>query len=185
MAGIDYRSLYEKEYVGSWNLDKGDWTLTIKAVKGGELHNPGTKKKTKKPVCMFEETPLMLACNATNGKTIATMYGRYIEQWRGKKITLYKAVTRNPDGSGDVDCVRVRPSVAEPNPAQAGSTDAPPSSEPVAGSPIDTTPILRAFGTLGYDRPQVEELMGLPLDQWTAETVKEARDVFRARKAEL
>ena len=53
---------------------------------------------------------------------------------------------------------------------------------PVAAGPaIDTTAILRAFGTLGYDLPQVEELAGLPLAAWTAETVNELRDIYKAR----
>ena len=50
-----------------------------------------------------------------------------------------------------------------------------------AGPAIDTTPILRAFGTLGYDLPQVEELAGLPLAEWTAETANELRDIYKAR----
>ena len=69
--------------------------------------------------------------------------------------------------------------------AQAAQAPVMPLSEvraPDAAGPIDTTPILRAFGTLGIDRPQVEELMGLPIDQWTAETVEEARAVYKARK---
>ena len=69
------------------------------------------------------------------------------------------------------------------NPAQARITESPPFSEPAAG-PIDTTPILRAFGALGYDMAQVEDLFGLPLAQWTAETVREARDVYKARAAQ-
>ena len=68
------------------------------------------------------------------------------------------------------------------NQAQADSTaGAPLPPEPGAG-PIDTTAILRAFGTIGIDKIHVEELMGLPIEKWTAKTVKEARDVYRARK---
>ena len=69
--------------------------------------------------------------------------------------------------------------------AQAAQAPVMPLSEghaPVAAGPvIDTKPILRAFGTLGYDLPQVEELAGLPLAAWTAETVNELRDIYKAR----
>jgi hypothetical protein len=51
------------------------------------------------------------ALNATNGKTIASLYGNIVEAWSGKKITLYKSMTRSPQGDGDVECIRVRPTV--------------------------------------------------------------------------
>jgi hypothetical protein len=49
------------------------------------------------------------ALNSTNGKTIAALYGNHVEKWAGKKITLYKSMTRNPQGDGEVECIRVRP----------------------------------------------------------------------------
>ena len=53
--------------------------------------------------------------------------------------------------------------------------------KPDAAGPVDTTPILRAFGKLGIDAPELEEIMGLPIAKWTAETVAEARDVYKSR----
>ena len=69
--------------------------------------------------------------------------------------------------------------------ASTGTSDAPLvlGSPPVAAGPVDTTPILRAFGKLGMDAPQVEELAGLPVAQWTAETVEELRAIYKARSA--
>ncbi len=29
----------------------------------------------------------------------------------GKRITLYKSTTRNPNGDGEVECIRVRPQI--------------------------------------------------------------------------
>ena len=81
----------------------------------------------------------------------------------------------------------VKPITKSNSPAQAqsGTSGAPLAlgSEPVAGEPVDTTAILRAFGKLGMDAPQVEELAGLPIAQWTAETVNELRDIYKARSA--
>ena len=108
----DYRSLYDKEYIGAWDLKEKDVTVTIASVKGGNLVSVGGRK-SKKPVIYMSGTEKGFAVNATNGKAIKGMYGPYIEDWVGKKITLYKAMTRSPDGEGEVECIRVRPQIPE------------------------------------------------------------------------
>ena len=129
--GTDYRALYGKDYVGAWDIPDGkDVTLTITAVKGGELTSVGGRK-SKKPLLSFKGTEKKLAVNSTNGKTIASMYGKFIEDWVGKKIAIYKSTTRSPEGDGEVDCVRVRPRV----PAGAGTS--PSSSEPGLQPPAE------------------------------------------------
>ena len=81
-------------------------------MKGGELTSVGGRK-SKKPIVFMAHTEKGFALNATNGKTIASLYGNFTEKWVGKQITLYKSMTRSPDGSGDVECIRVRPTVPE------------------------------------------------------------------------
>lgn len=108
----DYRSLYDKDYIGAWDLKDKDVTVTITKVKGGELVGLGGRK-SKKPIIFMRGTEKGFAINATNGKTIATMYGNHVEVWVGKRITLYKSSTRNPNGEGDVECIRVRPKIPE------------------------------------------------------------------------
>lgn len=108
--GTDYRSLYGKEWIGSWDIQDKDVTVTITAVTGGELTSVGGRK-SKKPVISMRGTDKKLALNATNGKAIARMYGNLVEAWIGKRITLYKSTTRSPDGEGEVECVRVRPQI--------------------------------------------------------------------------
>ena len=141
--GTDYRTLYEKEYLGAWNLDDGDKTLTITRVIGGTLTRPGGKQ-SKKPVCYFRETPKGLAVNPTNGKTIAGMYGNAIENWVGKRITLFRSMTRNPEGGGEVECIRVRPqipaSTAAPPPAGWSETD---TGKPTSESPQPSRKVLQ------------------------------------------
>ena len=104
----DYRSLYGKEWLGSWDLQDKDVTVTIVSCTGGELTSQGGRK-SKKPVLTIKGTEKKLALNATNGKTIAALYGKHVEGWAGKRITLYKSMTRSPDGGDDVECVRIRP----------------------------------------------------------------------------
>ena len=103
-------------------LTKGvnrDTIVTITKVLGGNIVGQGGRK-TKKPVIYMKGTEKGFAVNSTNGKAIATMYGPAIENWLGKRISLYKSTTRNPNGDGEVDCIRVRPQVP---PAKTGTTE--------------------------------------------------------------
>lgn len=120
MQGTDYRSLYDKDYIGAWDLKDKDVVVTITKVVGGNLVGQGGRK-TKKPIVFMRGTEKGFAINATNGKTIAGMYGTIVENWVGKKIALYKSTTRNPNGDGDVECIRVRP-----KPPGAGADEAAP-----------------------------------------------------------
>jgi len=108
----DYRSYYDKDFLGAWDITGPDLVLTIKQCKGGELTAPGGKK-SKKPVVYFNEIAKGFALNSTNGKAIAKMYGNYVEDWKGGKIALYKSTTRNPQDGGEIDCLRVRPEPPE------------------------------------------------------------------------
>jgi hypothetical protein len=105
----DYRSMFSKPYVGAWDLEGKEVTVTITEVKAGSLVMNG--KTDKKPIVHFKESDKGLVCNATNGKTIAGLYGTKTEAWIGKKITLYASTTSV--GGETKDCVRVRNVVPE------------------------------------------------------------------------
>lgn len=129
----DYRSLYDKDYIGAWDLkDDRDVVVTITKVIGGSLVGQGGRK-AKKPVIYMRGTEKGLALNATNGKTIAALYGPHIEKWVGKKIALYKSTTRNPNGDGEVECIRVRPKA----PAEKAASADTPAEEPKAETAVD------------------------------------------------
>ena len=103
----DYRTMFDSDYVASWDLN-GDVTVTIEKVEAGEVQNREGGKQ-RKPVIHFTEAKKPLVGNKTNCKTIAAMYGKKTEDWKGKKITLYATTC---EGFGDVlDCIRVRPEV--------------------------------------------------------------------------
>lgn len=110
MSSDDYRSMYGGKYVGAWDLEgKGEVTLTIAKVAGEELANRGGKDK--RPVVTFVETPKLLVLNKGNGACIASMYGKKVTAWVGKRITIYATTTQFGDKT--VDAIRVRP-VAPP-----------------------------------------------------------------------
>ena len=140
----DYRSLYDKDFIGAWDLEQGDLTVTIKKCTGGTLTAPGGKK-SKKPVIYMTHTEKGFALNATNGKTVAAMYGKYVEAWVGKRITLYKSMTRF-GADENIECIRVRPNMpddeAKPATAQAVTAEAslPPGGEASGPAAAATQP---------------------------------------------
>lgn len=109
----DYRSMYDKQFMGAWDLPDGrDAVVTITRVEAGKVSN-GTKSDRKPLVFIAgrdgKERPKPIVLNATNGKTIASLYSPKVEAWVGKRITLYKANVQAV-GGGTVEAIRVRPS---------------------------------------------------------------------------
>lgn len=127
-----YKALYDKEYLGSWDLPAGkDVTVTIEKVVGAELTGGGGKKN-KKPVISFVGKEKKFVCNVTNAKAIAGMYGNMVEDWAGKRITLYVTQTRDPSTGGEIDCLRVRPTVTKDKPKPAAKSQEPSISDRIA-----------------------------------------------------
>jgi hypothetical protein len=101
----DIRTMFEKDFLGAWNLE-GDTTVTIKGVKAAKIKN-AQDKENKKPIIAVAEFDKPFVCNSTNAETISALYGRHVEQWVGKRITLYPAQVQ---AFGKMnDCIRVRP----------------------------------------------------------------------------
>lgn len=110
-----WRSLIEKDHLGAWDLcdpvtDKPrDYTVTIVKVETSVLKTVGDSKGKRKAVLSFHKAKKKMVANATNCKILESMYGPDYSKWVGQKITLYYAMTRNPQGSGQVPCIRIRP----------------------------------------------------------------------------
>jgi len=103
-----WKSMTERDYIFAFDLNGKDVTVTIARVEQGSLASAGGRK-TKKPVAFFEGKEKGLALNATNCKTIAALYGNYVEKWVGKSVTLYPTTTQM--GGETVECIRIRPMV--------------------------------------------------------------------------
>jgi len=113
MASTDYRSMFDSEYLGAWDLVGRDVTVTIDRVVAGTLTGAGGRK-SKKPFVFFVGKEKALALNKTNAKTVAAMYGADTATWPGQKITLYP--TKTEMAGETVDCIRVRPGVPKDQP---------------------------------------------------------------------
>jgi hypothetical protein len=104
-----WKRLMNPDYIGAYWLPEGeDVTVTIDFVVREIITGTGGKKEECTVAHLKGVKPFIL--NATNSKTIAKLYGPYIEDWAGKRITLYASTTKM---AGDtVECLRIRPQVA-------------------------------------------------------------------------
>jgi hypothetical protein len=116
--GTHWRSLLDKKYLGAWDFPRPG-TGTISAVKGVKLEGiAGRIQANKRPIITFAGIEKKLIVNSSIGEAIEKMYGPSIEDWVGKRITLYAAKTQV--SGREVDCVRVRPTIPK-----SGKDDAP------------------------------------------------------------
>lgn len=92
------------------DLDGDEVTLTIASYVVKEFdetdNKTGETYKRKKPIFSFEETEKTFVCNVTNARAIAAALGKEMDDWVGKKITLFPTVTSFGDKT--VPCIRVR-----------------------------------------------------------------------------
>lgn len=104
-----WKRLTNPDYIGAYWLPEGqDVTVTIDYVVREMITGTGGKKEECTVAHLQGVKPFIL--NTTNSKTIAKLYGPYIEDWAGKQITLFASTAKL---AGDtVECLRVRPKVA-------------------------------------------------------------------------
>lgn len=120
-----WKKLTNPNYIGSYSLEPGEErTVTIESVSKELVKGPDGKEEECIVAKLKNEKPLIL--NKTNCKTIAKVHeSPYIEDWSGKKITLYVAKIK---AFGErVDALRIRdkkPTLPDLNPAHPKWEDA-------------------------------------------------------------
>lgn len=108
MSKTHWKLLINPDYIGAYALPEGeDLTVTIDFVQQEEVKGTGGKKEDCTVAHLVGQKPMIL--NVTNSKSIAKLYGPYIEDWAGKPITLYASTTKLAGET--VECLRVRPKV--------------------------------------------------------------------------
>ncbi len=113
----DYRGMFDREYLGAWDIAGRDYTLEIARVTAGELTGEGGRK-TRKPVVYFKDAKKGLALNKTNARIIAGLYGNDTSAWIGRRVTLFATTTTF--GSDTVECIRVRAEAPAPRAERNG-----------------------------------------------------------------
>jgi hypothetical protein len=103
-----WKRLINPLYLGAYSLPPGN-DLTVRIASVGREIVKGTDGKEEECTVakLVNEKPFIL--NRTNSKSIAKLYGPYIEDWAGKDITLF--ATKTKVAKDVVECLRVRPAV--------------------------------------------------------------------------
>ena len=87
----DIRSLYEKEFLGQWDVADQDLIYTIDGAMKEGVMDPQTHKPKNKVCLAFKETDKKMVLNATNREIVAKLMSTYdYTKWIGKRIQLYK-----------------------------------------------------------------------------------------------
>ena len=103
-----WKNLASYDYLGAYSLENGkDKIVTIKEIKQ-ELVTGNAGRKENCIVAYFSDAAKPMILNKTNCKTIQKLYNTpNIEEWRGKKITLFASTTSLAGET--VECLRIRP----------------------------------------------------------------------------
>jgi hypothetical protein len=97
---LDWDELYPGRFLKAGQLGDKRPTLTIKEVTVDRLQDDKGIEKVK-GVIVFVEVPYQLALNKTNGLCLREMFGRTLEQWAGRKITLYRGTVESGSQKGE------------------------------------------------------------------------------------
>ena len=98
LAGDIYRS----PHLAANDLD-GDVVVTI---KGYALDKEVGAEKARKGILYFEEFEKGMVMNKTNTERVRNLHGKFVNEWVGKKITLYESEAQMAGKT--VPCIRVR-----------------------------------------------------------------------------
>ena len=101
-----WKKLHNPDYLGAYSLDEGkDLMVEIIKVMREMVPDPNGKTQECTVAHLKDQKPLIL--NVTNCKMIAKIYDTpYIEDWVGKKITLY--MTKVKAFGEMVEALRIR-----------------------------------------------------------------------------
>lgn len=96
----DWDELYPGRYLKAGQLGERRPTLTIKSVSLEKLQDDKGADKTK-GVLSFAEITYELALNKTNGLLLRELFGRDLERWPGRKVTLYRGEVESGSQRGE------------------------------------------------------------------------------------
>ncbi len=102
---VDFDQLYPGKFLKAGEFLGKKFTLTITDVDLEELE--GDKGKQVKATISFKETEKQLCLNRTNGLCIRGMFGRKVQDWKGKRITLYPSTVAEAGAMKGEPCIRV------------------------------------------------------------------------------
>ena len=101
---VDYDELFPGRFLKAGLFGGKQPTFTIRAVNIDRL--PTNDNKTRvRGIVEFAETEMGLVLNSTNGQCLRAMFGRRVQGWVGKRVTLCSE--QDSLGGKMVDAIRV------------------------------------------------------------------------------
>lgn len=147
----DWQLAFPSRYIGAQHLHGRDVTLTISRVELEllEMFRQGKTEKKRKLILFFkelegrgEDEPSMLLMNKTNSRTVAGLFGKSVDAWVGKAVTLF--ATEVEAFGKSQEAVRIRSKVPSAKTRQQQTSaaspapgDAPSAPTSAAGRPGD------------------------------------------------
>lgn len=102
--------IFPSEFLTAEDLQGRDVTVTIDKIVEKEVMLEGGKA-IKQLIYFKGKKKALIAC-ATQGHEIGSMYGAAVENWAGKKITIYPTTCLS-FGVPDTPCIRVRVQIGQ------------------------------------------------------------------------
>lgn len=99
-----YSELYPGRFLHADHLKGKPVTLKIADVYREQLY--GEKGKQVKAILAFEQTQLVYVCPPLNGRCLLEMFGTNVQEWIGKRVTLFPTAEFAPLKK-NVPCIRV------------------------------------------------------------------------------
>ncbi len=88
--GLDFDQLFPGRFIKAGEFNGKDVTLTIVSVELEPLPQDNGKDQMR-GIVGFKETKKQLVLNRTNGECFKAMWGRDVDDWIGKRVTLWPA----------------------------------------------------------------------------------------------
>lgn len=97
---LDWDELYPGRFLKAGQLGDRKPTLTIASVDVERLQDDKGGEKVK-GVISFREVPYQWALNKTNGLVLRELFGRSLEGWVGRRVTLYRGAVESGSQKGN------------------------------------------------------------------------------------
>jgi hypothetical protein len=110
---MDYEELFPGRFVKAADLKGREVTLTIASVRAEKIDDK------MKAVMSFEGAGKELVLNRTNAEAVKLMFGREVNSWCGRQLTIYPATIKDPFADGEILALRVKGSPEISKPMQA------------------------------------------------------------------
>lgn len=106
----DYETLFPGRFLKGVEFKGKEYTFTIAGTGKEKIRGK------VQAILTLKETEREVAMNRTNAEALVLMFGREMDNWKGKRVTLHAPVLKNPFQGGRTPQIRVKgsPDISQP-----------------------------------------------------------------------